>query len=59
MEAPRQDDLLIDKALMLSYQRHRNDSLQNLCFCDACKRIRTKINLLNITDIRHALGKAC
>ena len=59
MEDPRQDTLFNDEALTLIYQQHRNDSLQILCFCDACKRIRTQINQLKVAEIRHALGEAC
>lgn len=49
---------LKDEALILAYQLHRNDSLNNLCFCEACKRIRKSINLLELSDIRRVLGEA-
>lgn len=47
---------LKDEALILSYQLHRNDSLETLCFCDACKRIRKTINVLKFSEIRSFLG---
>ena len=49
---------LKDEALILSYQLHRNDSLSNLCFCEACKSIRKKINLLQLSDSRRMFGEA-
>ncbi len=49
---------LNDEALILSYQLHRNDALDTLCFCESCKTIRKKINLLQLSDIRSALGEA-
>jgi len=47
-----------DETLILSYQLHRNDALDTLCFCESCKIIRKKINLLQLNDIRSFLGKA-
>ena len=47
-----------DEALILSYQLHRNDSLETLCFCEACKSIREKINVLKFREIRSVLDEA-
>ena len=52
------DHSLNDEALILSYQLHRNDSLETMCFCEACKSIRKKINLLKFSEIRSFLGEA-
>lgn len=49
---------LKDEASILTYQLHRNDSLNNLCFCEACKTLRKKINLLQLSDIRRMFGEA-
>lgn len=49
---------LNDEALILSYQLHRNDSLETMCFCESCKGIRKKINVLKFSEIRRFLGKA-
>lgn len=52
------DHSLNDESLILSYQLHRNDSLETMCFCEACKNIRKKINLLKFSEIRRFLGEA-
>ena len=53
------EESLKDEALILSYQLHRNDSLETLCFCEACKSIRKQINVLKFEDIRRFPGEAC
>lgn len=53
------DHTLEDEALILSYQLHRNDSLENLCFCESCKRIRTAISSLQLNEMRRAFDQAC
>ena len=47
-----------DEAQILRYQLHRNDALDTLCFCESCKVIRKKINLLQLRDVRNFLGEA-
>ena len=47
-----------DEAQILRYQLHRNDALDTLCFCESCKVIRKKINLLQPRDVRNFLGEA-